>query len=345
MTLTATSTKADFDSKEGIASFLTTLKGFHTLQRLRAQELSIRNSLNRFVIFGNWLVDGFGQMAQFKSNFIPRDEFPNIPTVLTIDEFLDFLKANGKEGASISWAGGYNLAEPHMLCYECRKPWTINNCHDIVGWSTNEDLLLENFVGSKLEEVIDFYQIQPDGHYCFDDQIQVRNDRWIDLAIGPDQDKPVNKDGWTDQGKDYIVQSGDEMSVRVYHYFHRNCNMEYKNRIQQETFEDLFRAAGFKSFLVTKTPNLYRNSAEIVDCRCCASWFKFTVPAGNIVIGWRKRVIHIDWFDIGIPVPDVPGAGENVTCGSGFTHAWGNDKAIEYLTKIRAAIEAAEGQV
>lgn len=344
MTLTTTATKADFDTKEGIASFLTTLKGLNTLQSLRAQARASKKSLNHFIIFGNWRLDGYGQMMEFRSNFTPRDEFPNIPAVLTEEEFTEFLKANGKEDAYISWAGGYNLAEPHMLCYECRKPWTINNCHDIVGWSTQEDLPLENFVGSKLEEVIDFYEVQSDGQYCFNDDINVRSDRWIDLTINPDDDRPVNKDGWTFQDRDYIVQSGDEMSVQVFRYFHRNCNMEYKNRKQQEIFEELFRAAGFTSFLVTKTPNQYRHSGDIVGCRCCASWFKFTVPAGNIVIGWRKRVINIDWSDIGIPMPDVPGAGEDVTCGNGYTHAWGNDKATEYLTKIRAAIEAAPDQ-
>lgn len=70
---------------------------------------------------------------------------------------------------------------------------------------------------------------------------------------------------------------------------------------------------------------------------CCRHlpWFVVTTTRGRVVIGWRKRVISIDWSEC----PDTAHAKhlfpeENVTMGARGIHAWSYEKAKEYLDAI-----------
>jgi hypothetical protein len=69
------------------------------------------------------------------------------------------------------------------------------------------------------------------------------------------------------------------------------------------------------------------------------SWWFVKTKRGWIEIGWRKRVISIDWSDTDIRqiITD-----DDVTKNTEFVHAWGPGKAIEYLRAL-AALEAAAG--
>jgi hypothetical protein len=64
-------------------------------------------------------------------------------------------------------------------------------------------------------------------------------------------------------------------------------------------------------------------------------WFIVTTKLGRIKIGWRKRVIEIDWTDSIIKhtaeelFPD-----ENVTKGDKYIHAWSLEKAKEYIEAL-----------
>lgn len=49
----------------------------------------------------------------------------------------------------------------------------------------------------------------------------------------------------------------------------------------------------------------------------------------EIKIGWRKRVINIDWSATGLDLEVF--FFDDVTKGPGFIHAWGYAKALEYL--------------
>lgn len=64
-------------------------------------------------------------------------------------------------------------------------------------------------------------------------------------------------------------------------------------------------------------------------------WFMIETPKGRIKIGWRKRVISIDWS---LTELDVTGSAvvdqEQVTHGARSVHAWGADKAVEALRKL-----------
>lgn len=58
-------------------------------------------------------------------------------------------------------------------------------------------------------------------------------------------------------------------------------------------------------------------------------------PAGLIVIGWRKRVINIDWHDT--PIRKIITEDPN-TKSETMVHAWNNQEALKYLTALAEEI-------
>jgi hypothetical protein len=73
---------------------------------------------------------------------------------------------------------------------------------------------------------------------------------------------------------------------------------------------------------------------------CCAHlpWFIVTTSIGRIRIGWRKRVILIDWSETkDTKTSDELFAKEDVTKDTRMIHAWSYDKATEYLKAIIAS--------
>jgi hypothetical protein len=70
---------------------------------------------------------------------------------------------------------------------------------------------------------------------------------------------------------------------------------------------------------------------------CCKHlpWFIVTTRCGRIKIGWRKRVIEIDWSDSAVTATaEKLFPNENVTKDGRIIHAWGYDKAREYIDRI-----------
>lgn len=61
-------------------------------------------------------------------------------------------------------------------------------------------------------------------------------------------------------------------------------------------------------------------------------WWLVKTEFGLITIGWRKRVISIDWSDTGIKCEIGP---DDVTKTETMIHAWSELKAVEYLQKLK----------
>ena len=104
-----------------------------------------------------------------------------------------------------------------------------------------------------------------------------------------------------------------------------------------------------------KTPLATKHNRKIIDevftspifieeiengyCKdwCCAHlpWFIVTTTAGRFVIGWRKRVISIDWSEtIGTETAEAIFANEEVTKGDKSIHAWSVEDAKRYVNTI-----------
>ena len=111
-------------------------------------------------------------------------------------------------------------------------------------------------------------------------------------------------------------------------FWHKRCWSKHKTDKSKEEFEKVFADAGFKGIFMTPIPNEYYPGHEYYG-----PWWLVQTKWGDVKIGWRKRVINIDWSAIEKSVTDFPT--EDVTKGPTFIHAWGYEKAIEYLTKLR----------
>lgn len=103
-----------------------------------------------------------------------------------------------------------------------------------------------------------------------------------------------------------------------------------KTRAYKEKQEILKLFAG-KYIFVEEIPNGYCSQP------CCVNlpWFIVTTPIGHIKIGWRKRVINIDWSKtIQKKTAAELFPNEDVTKGEQSIHAWSYEKAKEYLDLI-----------
>ena len=88
---------------------------------------------------------------------------------------------------------------------------------------------------------------------------------------------------------------------------------------------------------------------EIPNCYCsdwCCRhlpWFIITTETGRFKIGWRKRVIHLEWTDtVGTKSAEELFSEEETTKSGKMIHAWTLDKASEYVKAIIANAEALE---
>lgn len=95
--------------------------------------------------------------------------------------------------------------------------------------------------------------------------------------------------------------------------------------------EDILNLFGDKLIFVEEIPNGYCNQS------CCINkpWFIVTTSIGQIKIGWRKRVINIDWSKTTVKETAITlFPNEDTTKGEQYIHAWGYEKAKEYLNII-----------
>ena len=94
------------------------------------------------------------------------------------------------------------------------------------------------------------------------------------------------------------------------------------------------RAFGDEAIYVEEIPNGY---CSRYYCKHLP-WFVVTTRIGRFKIGWRKRVISIDWSQC----PNTKTAEElfpqeNVTKDERLIHAWSYEKAKEYIAAIIVA--------
>jgi hypothetical protein len=99
--------------------------------------------------------------------------------------------------------------------------------------------------------------------------------------------------------------------------------------------EELLAGFGSDAILVEELPNGY------CPDYCCAhlKWFLVTTKLGRIKIGWRKRVINIDWSDTkDTKTSEELFPSESTTKETRLIHAWGYEKARAYVGAILTGV-------
>lgn len=170
-------------------------------------------------------------------------------------------------------------------------------------------------------------------------QVDNRIDAYYSGRIPNDEDTcPYCEKGWNLHNiKDHYGKYDYENNTMI--FFHKECNKMKKLEEQRNEFMEIFSLVYEISTLKFKPiPNEYS------DGEWCAPWFLVTTSDGDIRIGWRKRVINIEWLD-SYKLFSETFNNEDVTRGFGkyqdnsrFIHAWSVDKCIEYLIRAKTSI-------
>ena len=126
-----------------------------------------------------------------------------------------------------------------------------------------------------------------------------------------------------------------DLVTKIRNVVHKNsmlCSESMQEEIRTEKAA-LLALFGDNKIYVKEIPNQYYPDSVF-------PWFTVYTTKGPIRIGWRKRVINIDWSESNIPhFPEDLFAGEDTTIGSRvledrYIHAWGYEKAKEYIDKL-----------
>jgi len=136
--------------------------------------------------------------------------------------------------------------------------------------------------------------------------------------------------GVTDGIKKLCRQFERELEEQITRDFYATDTRAHERAsIDKRAFLALFSAPIY----VEEVPNGYCSRA------CCEHlpWFVVTTEIGRIKIGWRKRVIEIDWTETAAGKAANLFPDEQVTKGDKMIHAWGYEDAAKYLQQIIAS--------
>ncbi len=109
------------------------------------------------------------------------------------------------------------------------------------------------------------------------------------------------------------------------------------NRLTELKTKSLFALAGFTVDKIKPLINGYGyhpDDRRWPDGTWMEPWWFVKTEIGWIEIGWRKRVIAIDWTET--PVRSMLTQDE-VTQDVNCVHAWSEEKALEYLKALKTA--------
>ena len=322
---------------QGIESYLTDLDGLHRLIEDRHQaskELGL-GKLREFLILGHWATDScgnFGDLTFLDDHYKPVTVGEALPRVLTYEDRAKY----GLDHMQVSH-GRTSIPPSRIKCAECEKTWTIDNAADsITEHDTQVQVLFAQWGDGKttLRQAADQLAKDTSREYVLGYEKQLKNEKYIDLSPDPKwPESKVNEHGWIQVDPEkHIVQEGDAAMFYVWQYFHQRCYALRKSRLARATFEGLFeKAIERRMALLEEIPNQY------CPCETCPPWFIAKLPYGDIKIGWRKRVINIDWSATGKRLGKLF-EGEPVTQDDFYVHAYGYEKATEYLKKLHAAL-------
>lgn len=88
--------------------------------------------------------------------------------------------------------------------------------------------------------------------------------------------------------------------------------------------------AGVRVLNLWQIENQYWPDAYVEE-RKHSPWFLVKTPDGMLEVGWRKRVLSINWSDTPIHVVVTE---DDVTKDEQMVHAYSYSKAVEYLHRL-----------
>jgi hypothetical protein len=287
-----------YDTIQGIGQSLGSLEDFLALLNARYEAAYDRQEhLNDFCVAGRYWLDSCG-------NFLMLDT------------------ADITHGALIVTAGRPDVASkssgmmPRAVdaCRRCMQPWRVDNLHDVTVLHRSSLVEPAEYVGSTIGQL----------------KSDTAGRKYARCSIGAFRRRGGGV--WQESiGDELVIRAGDEVIQNVWHFYHRVCRVQALAVEEAVAFRRLFLTAGYGEVAMTTVPNCYGSESYR------GPWFEVEVPAGTIVIGWRKRVVNIDWSSTG---RDLTHRFHDVTNTKGqyHVHAWTDDEVVDYLRRIRDAL-------
>jgi hypothetical protein len=130
----------------------------------------------------------------------------------------------------------------------------------------------------------------------------------------------------TEELENLVRATGHELYDRIGDQLHHSDPVAIAARtMTRQKLRDVF--AGHRIF-AEDVPNQY-------DPRRGTPWLRVTTVIGHITVGWRKRVIVVDWTGTTTSLQAKDLFAEESTTMDGQTiHAWGYPKAAVYVNKL-----------
>jgi hypothetical protein len=115
-----------------------------------------------------------------------------------------------------------------------------------------------------------------------------------------------------------------------------NAEPWYGRELPIDLLRSIFAVAGIP---IISDPRKLQNRYWSEESKYYHPWWFVKTPFGWIEIGWRKRVISIDWTHTTIRTTVTT---DDVTKDEAMVHAYSEAKAVEYLTALKqaASVEA-----
>lgn len=310
-----------YDTLEGIKGYLNNLTGLNKLKSERSEAYySRKEKLNNFIVLGRYSLDTCGNFSKIVNddgyNIVPIQAIPNCPDVMTWEQM------NAKIGGEASICSTISDLPPdYVKCSICEIPWAISNAYDCISKHNTEVIDASPFIGAKLSNITKIPKY-----------IDVTPHRVSHDTVRP---KTLSK-GSELVDKDYIIKDGDSIFVSVCNYKHTECDqlniIQYglKNITETIINTDILDSYFIGDYNLIMIKNQYHSAYKEPWYRL---QFKTYTGEHEILIGWRKSVIHIGWEKSGKDLLHLFDS-ENVTKGKYMIHAHGYEKATVYLKKI-----------
>lgn len=299
-----------YDDKAVMINHIFDLEKFNDLIKIRSK---VRNSdndtrLNEFIINKYFFLDQFGQVSTIgklqDSDYNTLDlNSLSIPPIVTIEEFRTYLP----KGASYSYSMGASIPNSNSECACCHKKWSMNDIHLITRKHTSDVINLNKYLGMPLKEVENLFSLRTDSEYYMQNDILIRNDKWIDkskIEITSTISSTKNEFGWSSNISDkhsknhlidrkiYVIQEGDFGYFNINTYYHPECLQLKVNSESRMEFIDSVGRSSIRMESYTEIPNKYGSESYN------GQWMKIETTYGEITVGWRKRVIQLDYSSI-----------------------------------------------
>jgi hypothetical protein len=329
---------------EGLSLAIQTLSGFNEAVRIRHEAgYNDRLRLNEFVVLGTWFMDTCGNcMKRCDKGTIGQDDRPEPKApadVMTHNDYWAWRKAMGLSEC-ISFGHLSHIPPTRMVCPVCHCGWTMKTVNDVERTSENTILMsLRAYEGMTYGEVLEQLALRSDAIFIPVEN-EIRNNKYIDLT--PKYPEPkneyekkqvVNERGFVKVERDHVIEAEDQGFFWKFVYYHPKCRQIELATWTEKRFKQVFDNAGYEAYFLKAERNGYGSTSYN------GPWFRAVLPFGELMVGWRKRVIEITTQEgcRGLDMAKLF-ADEDVTKSGTCVHAWGWEKATEYLRKIREAL-------